>query len=96
MLRSLVRFAGPESDVIQGQMLVDGIAVHHGAQAAVAHGKGFLEEGCRTVVMQEQLALRGASAGHREQQKRQETFHHSTGLLSIGQPVMVETTGMRE
>ena len=38
MLRPLVRFAGPEGDVIQGQMLVDGIAIHHGAQAPVAHG----------------------------------------------------------
>ena len=96
MLRSLVRLAGPESDVIQGQMLVDGIAIHHGAQAPVADGKGLLEEGGRAVVMQDQVALRGACAGRREQQKRKETFHHSTGLLSIGQPVRVETTGMRE
>ena len=91
----LVRFAGPEGDVIQGQMFVDGIAIHHGAQASVADGKGFLEEGCRTVVMQRQITLRGARAGRQDQQEREESFHHSTGLFSIGQPVMVETTGMR-
>ena len=38
MPRPFVRLAGPEGDVIQGQMLVDGIAIHHGAQSSVAHG----------------------------------------------------------
>ena len=77
-------------------MLVDRITVYHRPQAAVAYGKSLLEERGGTVVMQGQFALWGTRAGRREQQKRQETFHHSTGLFSIGQPVMVETTGMRE
>ena len=46
--------------------------------------------------MQRQIALRGARAGGKHEQKRKDVFHHSTGLFSIGQPVMVETTGMRE
>ena len=63
MLRSLVRFAGPEGNVIQGQMFVDGISIYHGAQAAIAHRKGLLEEGSQAVVMQGQSALRDARAG---------------------------------
>ena len=96
MLRPLVRLSGPEGDVVQGKMLMDRIAVHHGAQAAVAHGQGFLEEGRRTVVMQAQSVLRDARTGGKHEQEGQDAFHHSTGLLSIGQPVRVDRTGMRE
>ena len=66
MLRSFVRFSGPEGDVIEGKMLVDMIAVYHGAQATVAHRKSFLEEGGRTVVMQGQVSQRGTRTGHHE------------------------------
>ena len=97
MLRPFVRFSGPQGDIVQGQVFMDGITVHHRAQAAVSHGQGFLKEGRRTVVMQGQFALRAGRTGGRQHQERKETFHHhSTGLFSIGQPVRVETTGMRE
>ena len=77
-------------------MLVDGIAIDHGAQAAVADGQGLFEVGGRAVVMECLFTLRTGRAGGYEQQEGKEAFHHSTGLFSIGQPVMVETTGMRE
>ena len=96
MFRPLVRFAGPKGDVVERKVLMDRVAVHHGAQAAIAHGKSLFEEGRGTVVMQGQFSLRDARTGRQEQQKRQEVFHHSTGLFSIGQPVRVEMTGRRE
>ena len=96
MLRSLVRLAGPKSDVIEGKMLVDGIAVYHGAQPAVTHRESLFEEGGRPVIMQDHIPLRRTRAGRHKEQKRKDALHHSTGLFSIGQPVIVETTGMRE
>ncbi len=96
MLCALVRFAGPEGDVVQGDVLVDRIAIDHGAQAAVAEGQGLFEVVGRAVVMQRQAALRGGRAGRQEERKGEEAFSHSTGLFSMDQPVMVERTGMRE
>ena len=60
MLRPLVRFSGPECDVVEGKTLVDRIAVHHRTQPSVAHGKGFFEEGGRAVIMKGLVTLRGA------------------------------------
>ena len=74
---------------------MDGVTIHHGAQTSVADGQGLFKEGGRTVVVEGQFALRTRRTGGRQQQERKETFHHSTGLFSIGHPVMVDTTGMR-
>ena len=73
---------------------MDRVAIDHGAQPSVAHGQRLFKERSRTVIMQDEVALLGP-AGRYKQQEGEESFHHSTGLFSIGQPVRVETTGMR-
>ena len=96
MLRTLVRFAGPKGDVVQGDVFVDRIAIDHGAQAAVAQRQRLFEVGRRPVVVQGQGTVRSGRAGRHEKHEGKDAFSHSTGLFSRDQPVMVERTGMRE
>ena len=66
MLHALVRLAGPKGDVVQGDMLVDRIAIDHGAQAAVAQRQRLFEVGRRPVVVQGQGTVGSGRAGRQE------------------------------
>lgn len=49
---AMVGLAGPEGDVVQGNLVDVGSAVHHSSQPSVADGQGFLEVLRRLKVMQ--------------------------------------------
>ena len=57
MVRSAVRLSRPQGDVVQGDAVFHGAAIHQRAQFAVPEGKGLLEIGGRPIVMKHQRLL---------------------------------------